>query len=76
MLSNYHQDLEFDMPDKYLSAFVEQGMVRLILRDIENYARADTKCKLCLMLTYLATQKDCKAYILKYNGLEEAMKIA
>ena len=51
-------------------------MIRLILRDIENYARADTKCKLCLMLTYLATQKDCKAYILRYNGLEEAMKMA
>ena len=51
-------------------------MIRLILRDIENYARADTKSKLCLMLTYLATQKDCKAYILRYNGLEEAMKMA
>ena len=23
MLSNYHEDLEFDMPDKYLTAFVE-----------------------------------------------------
>lgn len=63
------------MPDKYFSTFVECGMVNMILRDIDNYARADTKVKLCQVLTYIATQKDCKAYILKYNGLEKAMRI-
>ena len=43
ILSCYEKRLEFDMPDKYLSSFIEIGMVRLILEDMTKYARADPK---------------------------------
>ena len=72
-MSNYHEDLEFDMPDKYLSYFIEIGIVKLILDDLNSYARANTVCNLLKILTYLSTHRDCRAYILKYNGLEKAM---
>ena len=52
------------MPDKYLSIFVELGLVKLILDDLASYSRADTRSKLCRVLSYLATHRDCKAYIL------------
>mmetsp|Transcript_29513 Transcript_29513/g.44868 ORF Transcript_29513/g.44868 Transcript_29513/m.44868 type:complete len:223 (+) Transcript_29513:2421-3089(+) len=74
-LSTYHEELEFDMPDKYNSTFVEMGMIKLILDDMNNYARADTKCNLCRVLNYLSNHSDCRAYILKYNGLEKAMEM-
>ena len=64
------------MPDKYCTSFVEIGMVKLILDDINKYARSDTKINLIKVLTYLACQRDCKSYILKYNGLEKAMELA
>ena len=75
-ISNYHEDLEFDMPDKYCSSFVEIGMIKLILDDINKYARSDTKINLIRVLTYICTHRDCKAYVLKYNGLEKAMELA
>jgi hypothetical protein len=40
---------------------------------IDMYARASVKKNLGRILSYLATQRDTKAYILKYNGLEKAM---
>jgi hypothetical protein len=76
VLSNYHEDLEFDMPDKYCSSFVEIGMIKLILDDISKYARSDTKINLIKVLTYISSHRDCKAYVLKYNGLEKAMELA
>ena len=75
-ISNYHEDLEFDMPDKYCSSFVEIGMIKLILDDINKYARSDTKINLIRVLTYICTHRDCKAYVLKYNGMEKAMELA
>ena len=62
------------MPDKYLSSFIEIGMIKLILEDLTKYARADVKANLMLVLLYLSTHRDCKAYILKYNGLERIME--
>jgi len=73
LLSNYHEDLEFDMADKYLSNFVEQGIISLILLALNDYCRSDTKCNIIRVLTYLANHRDCKAYILKYNGLNKAL---
>lgn len=52
------------MPDKYLSIFVELGLVKLIIDDLQNYSRADTRSKLCRVLAFLACHRDCKAYIL------------
>ena len=75
-LSSYHEDQEFDMPDKYNSNFVELGMVKLLLEDMSHYALAEVKCNMCRVLTFLANHRDCKAYILKYNGLEKAMEMA
>ena len=43
---------------------------------IDMYARASVKKNLGRILSYLATQKDTKAYVLKYNGLEKAMQMA
>jgi hypothetical protein len=63
------------MPDKHLCNFIEIGMVRQVIDDMNNYARARTISSLCKILTYLATHKDCKAYILKYNGLERANEL-
>lgn len=64
------------MPDKYMSKFVEKGLVKLVLDDLDIYARASVKKNLCRVLTYLSSQRDCRAYILKYNGLEKAMQMA
>ena len=75
-LSTYHQDLEFDMPDKYNSNFVEIGLIKMLLEDINNYARADVKVNMVKVLTSLSNHRDCRAYILKYNGLEKAMEMA
>jgi hypothetical protein len=61
------------MPDKYLSKFIEAGMIKLLLSDLDDYARASVKKALCRVLTYLASQRDCRAYILRYNGLEKSM---
>ena len=72
-LAQYHRDAEFDMPDKYLSKFIEAGMIKLLLSDLDDYARASVKKVLCRVLTYLASQRDCRAYILRYNGLEKSM---
>ena len=62
------------MPDKYLSYFIELGMVKLIIDDLKNYSRANTVVALLKIMTHLATHRDCKAAILKYNGLEKAME--
>ena len=75
-LSNYHEDLEFDMPDKYCCNFVELGMIKTIIDEIDNYARADTKRNLIKVLAMVATHRDCRAYILKYNGLQKAMELS
>lgn len=73
-MSNYHEDLEFDMPDKYQSYFIELGMVKLILDDLSAYARANTVCNLLKIMAYLSCHRDCRAYILKYNGFEKALE--
>lgn len=75
-LAQYHRDAEFDMPDKYLSKFIEAGLIKQLLGDLENYARASVKKNLCRVLTYLSTQRDCRAYILRYNGHEKTMQMA
>jgi|AACY02.6.fsa_nt_gi hypothetical protein len=64
------------MPDKYFANFVELGLVKLILDDLNIYARANVKKNLCRVLTYLSSHRDCKAYILRYNGLERALEMA
>jgi hypothetical protein len=38
-LNQYNDTLEFDMPDKYFSVFIEIGMVKMILDDLGKYAR-------------------------------------
>ena len=62
------------MPDKYITYFIEMGFVRLILQDLNAYARANTVCALLKILTFLSTHQDCKAYILKYNGFERIIE--
>lgn len=62
------------MPDKYVTYFIEMGFVKLILEDLNAYARANTVCALLKILTYLATHRDCRAYILKYNGYDRALQ--
>ena len=42
------------MPDKHLTKFVEQGMIKLILDNIDQYRRWDTKMNLIKILTDLA----------------------
>ena len=73
-MSIYHEDMEFDMPDRNLSYFIELGMVKLLLEDLSNYARANTVCLMLRIMSYLATHRDCRANILKDNGLEKAME--
>ena len=51
-------------------------MVKLILDNMNEYSRADTKCNLIKILTSIACHKDCRAYLLKYNVLEKAMLFA
>ena len=68
--------MQFDMPDNKCPVFVELGLVKLILDDLNLYARVNVKKNLCKILTYLATHKDCKAYILRYNGFEKAQQLA
>lgn len=75
-MSSYTPEMEFEMPDKYCPNFVELGLVKLILDDLSLYARANVKKNLCRIMTYLATHRDCKAYILRYNGLEKAQEMA
>jgi len=75
-LSTYIPEMEFEMPDKYSAMFVELGLVKLILDDLNIYARANVKKNLCRVLTYLSTHRDCKAYILRYNGMERALEMA
>lgn len=64
------------MPDKYITSFIELGMVKLVLDDLKTYARANTIMNLLKILTYLSTHQDCRAYILKFNGLEQALEYA
>jgi len=33
-ISNYHPDLEFEMPDKYMSMFVEIGFLHFLILDL------------------------------------------
>lgn len=73
MQTQYHEDNEFELPDKYMSTFIEVGVVKLILDDLKFYARANTIVNLLRVLTYLSTQQDCRAYILSQGGLEKAM---
>ena len=47
-----------------------------IIDEIENYSRKDVKINLCRILSYISTQRDCKAYLLKYNCLEKALDLA
>ena len=61
------------MPDKYCCMFIENGLINLLIKDLFNYSRPNIICNLLKVLRYLATHQDCKAYILKYNGLEKAM---
>lgn len=68
-LNQYEDNLEYDMPDKYFTVFIEIGMVKMILDDLHRYARQDTKSNLLKVLMYLSSHRDCKAYILKYGGL-------
>jgi len=62
------------MPDKYVTYFIEMGFVKLILEDLNAYARANTVCALLKILTFLATHQDCRAYILRYNGYDRALE--
>ena len=64
------------MPDKYLTNFVEQGIISLILMNLNDYCRADTKSNIIRVLTYLAYHRDCKAYILKLNGMQKAIDMS
>ena len=75
-LAQYHKELEFEMPDKYMSKFIEVGLVKILLEDIDNYARASVKKNLCRVFTYLCNHRDCRAYILKCNGMEKAIQMA
>ena len=75
-LSSYTPEMEFEMPDKYQPSFVELGLVKLILDDLNLYARANVKKNLCRIMTYLSTHRDCKSYILRYNGLEKAQEMS
>lgn len=75
-LSSYTPEMEYEMPDKYFSNLVELGLVKLILDDLNLYARANVKKNLCKILTYLSSHRDCRAYILRYNGLDKAQEMA
>jgi hypothetical protein len=54
VLSNYHPDLEFEMPDKYSCNFIEMGLINFILSDIVNYRRPQIICNLLRILRYLS----------------------
>jgi len=62
------------MPDKYICQFIEAGIVDLILTDLVHYTRPVVICNLLRVLCYLASHQDCKAYILRLNGLEISMR--
>ena len=64
------------MPDQYLSKFIENGIIMSIIDEIDNYSRKDVKINLCRILYYISTQRDCKAYLLKYNCLQKALDLA
>ena len=74
-LSNYHEDLEFGMPDKFVCKFVEVGLIKLIVDNLDSYSRADTRTKLIKILSLLATHRDCRAYILMHNGLDKVVEL-
>lgn len=75
-LSSCCPESEFDQPDKFMAEFIEVGLIKLILDDLNLYVRANVKKSLCRVLTYLSSHRDCKAYILRYNGLEKAQAMA
>ena len=43
---------------------------------MDHYSRWDTKCNLIRIMANLATHRDCKAYLLKYNIMVRAMEWA
>ena len=61
------------MPDKYSCMFIENGLLNRLIGDLFSYSRPNIICNLLRILRYLASHQDCKAYILKYNGLEKTM---
>lgn len=62
------------MVDKYMLNFIENGLASGMIKDLKHYSRPNIICTQLRILRNLASQRDCRAYLLKFNCFEKAMQ--
>jgi hypothetical protein len=73
MQSKYHDDLEFEMPDKFFLQYIEKQVIDKLIGGM-TFDVEQTVTAILSALSKLATKKECRARILMMGGLEMALK--
>ena len=73
MCAKYHDDLEFDMADKFHLKFIQENICANLIKSLECGVETAV-IQIIKALTRMATKKECRAEILAHGGLQLGFK--
>eukprot|EP00347_Sterkiella_histriomuscorum_P003825 403362795 len=70
--SKYHDELEYEMPDRYHLLYLEENIIDTLIERLKTDVES-TIINIIRALSRLATKKECRSKILQCGGLETCM---